>query len=376
MRERFAKSMKTKKNIKTPELKAPAGNLEMVKKVIKAGADSIFIGLEDCSRRRYDELTLLEAIYATKWVKQKNKKIYIALNADISDDEIQGVLDLRVKELVNKGVDGFILRTPKLMERISKEYRRKGYPNLEVVASVGCNIQTSEQIKKYADYGISTLVLSTELSKRPYDDKKKNQLIELRKTADKYNIKLEILSALTACIKGVGGGDAKGCDLYKYAENLTRKITHEHTDGFKRSYFDFFPHKGGGCLRWCNIIFDPEIQQHILNNGGNQDDIDVLVKHRENKTGNISIIHDYEILDLIKIGMDVIKIQGRENTPQWAAKITKTMRSIIDNPLESEVEKHKKSLKTLKNDWDKRRFQGDTKLLAEFYKRTGKPSKT
>ena len=74
--------------------------------------------------------------------------------------------------------------------------------------------------------------------------------------------------------------------------------------------------------------------------------------------------------------MDVIKIQGRENTPQWAAKITKTMRSIIDNPLESEVEKHKKSLKTLKNDWDKRRFQGDTKLLAEFYKRTGKPSKT
>lgn len=366
-------SRKNKNNITTPELKAPAGSFEMAEKVIAAGADSIFVGLEDCSRRRYNELTLSEIIYLTGWVKKRGKKVYIALNADIPEEEIRGVLDLRVRQLAEAGVDGFILRTSRLMERISKEYRKKAYPNLDIIVSVGCNIQAPEQIKEFAGYGVSTIVLSTELSKRPFDDKRKKQLIALKETADKNNIKLEMLSAFTACIKGVGGGSAGGCDLYNYAKNITRKIIHEYPDGFKRSYFDFFPHKGAGCLRWCNIIFDPEVQKFILNNGGTKGDIDALIKHRDNQTGNISIIHDYEILDLIQAGIDTIKIQGRENTPEWAAKITKIMRNIIDNPQEAEVKKHEKSLKALKKNWDERRLKGDKRLLREFYMRIGKP---
>ncbi len=366
-------SKKNKNNIKTPELKAPGGSLEMAKAVIKAGADSVFVGLEDCSRRRHNELALSEIIYLTGWIKKRDKKIYIALNADIPKEEIRGVFDLRVKPLTEAGVDGFILRTPRLMERISEEYKKKDYPDLDIVASVGCNIQTPKRVKEFVSYGITTIVLSTELSKRPFDEARKKQLKSLKETAAKNNIRLEMLSALTACIKGVGGGSAGGCDLHKYAENISRKITHTYPDGFTRSYYDFMPHKGAGCLRWCNIIFDQQVQKFILNNNGTQDEIDVLIKHRKDKTGNISIIHDHEALDLIKVGIDTIKIQGRENTPEWASEITKIMRKIIDNPQESEVKKHEKRLKALKQDWDKRRVKSDKKLLVEFYMRIGKP---
>jgi len=63
------------------------GTLEMVEKVLENGADSVFVGALGLSRRSGYELKHDEIKKAVNIVKSYDKKIYIAMNAEIERDD-------------------------------------------------------------------------------------------------------------------------------------------------------------------------------------------------------------------------------------------------------------------------------------------------
>ena len=76
------------------ELLAPAGDMQCLKAAIHAGADAVYVGGSRFGARAYaqnfDEQELCEAI---DYVHFFGKKLYVALNTLLKDNEIQDVMN-------------------------------------------------------------------------------------------------------------------------------------------------------------------------------------------------------------------------------------------------------------------------------------------
>ena len=77
-----------------PELLAPAGNMETLILAINSGADAVYVGGELFSARafakNFDKKELLEAV---KFCHLYGKKIYVAVNTVIFENEIEKCLN-------------------------------------------------------------------------------------------------------------------------------------------------------------------------------------------------------------------------------------------------------------------------------------------
>jgi collagenase-like PrtC family protease len=93
------------KNMKKVELLSPGGTLEMVEKVLENGADSVFVGALGLSRRSGYELKHDEVKKAVNIVKSYDKKIYIAMNAEIEREMIPLLLEKRVADYASWGYE-------------------------------------------------------------------------------------------------------------------------------------------------------------------------------------------------------------------------------------------------------------------------------
>ena len=70
-----------KPNIKKPELLAPAGNLEKLKKAFVYGADAVYIGGEEFSLRvAADNFTLNEIREGVEFAHARGGKVYLTAN--------------------------------------------------------------------------------------------------------------------------------------------------------------------------------------------------------------------------------------------------------------------------------------------------------
>ncbi|HQB62397.1 MAG TPA: peptidase U32 family protein, partial [Spirochaetota bacterium] len=79
--------------MKKPELLAPAGDMEKLKVAYHFGADAVYIGMKNFSLRantkNFDEDELFKAV---DYSHKLGKKIYIALNAYVTDDDAEEVI--------------------------------------------------------------------------------------------------------------------------------------------------------------------------------------------------------------------------------------------------------------------------------------------
>ena len=74
--------------MKKPELLAPAGNLEVLKYAISAGADAVYCAGKAFGARKYaGNFTNEELIEAANYVHLRFKKIYITVNTLIFENE-------------------------------------------------------------------------------------------------------------------------------------------------------------------------------------------------------------------------------------------------------------------------------------------------
>ena len=81
--------MTNSRSQRIPELLSPAGSIECFHAAIEAGADAVYLGLEDFNARlRARNFTVKTVSYLVPYARKRNVKIYVTLNTQIKTNEL------------------------------------------------------------------------------------------------------------------------------------------------------------------------------------------------------------------------------------------------------------------------------------------------
>ena len=176
-----------------------------------------------------------------------------------------------IKEVVDAGIDAFIVSDPFIISHI-----KKNYPNVEVHLSTQNSTTNYETVEYFKNEGIDRVVLARELSKE-----------EIKEIIDKTHVDIEVFihGAMCTCFSG-------RCALSNYVTNRDANR--------------------GGCAQVCRFSFI---------NGDNKEF--TMATKDMNMARYIS--------DLIDIGVVSLKVEGRMRSLYYLATVIGTYRKIIDD---------------------------------------------
>ena len=152
------------------EILAPVGSYRALVGAISGGCDAVYLGTDVFNARiRAENFTLDTVEDAISLAHAHGKKVYITLNTELYDKELQTMLEY-VTRLHEKGADAFIVADFGVMSLIKKHF-----PNIEIHASTqssvhnldGANLLTKE-------LGVKRTVLARELDKKNIEYISKN----------------------------------------------------------------------------------------------------------------------------------------------------------------------------------------------------------
>ena len=96
--------------VKVPELLAPAGGPSALNAAVRAGADAVYLGLENFNARRGAEnFTLDDFQTYTDYCHLRGVKVYVTTNTLVITRELSDVLSL-IENAYKKGADAFIVQ--------------------------------------------------------------------------------------------------------------------------------------------------------------------------------------------------------------------------------------------------------------------------
>ncbi len=160
--------------MKTPELLAPAGDLEKLRIAFLYGADAVYLaGKKYGLRANANNFTLEELEEAVKYAHSILKKIYVTVNILFHEKELKGLEDY-LKELDRINVDAIIVSDILVIKK-AKELNLK----LEVHISTQASILNGEAGLFYKKLGATRLVLAREASLEDIKTIKKATGLEL-----------------------------------------------------------------------------------------------------------------------------------------------------------------------------------------------------
>ena len=171
------------------ELLAPAGNLEIAKAVINAGADAVYLGGQMYGARAYaGNLSEEELLEILKFAHLRGAKIYLTVNTLLKPDEsVEGLVRF-LRPYYEAGLDAVLVQDLGVMRII-----RENFPSLPIHVSTQMTITGAAGAQMLLDAGASRIVLARELS-----------LPEIREIYDKTHAELEVFvhGALCYCYSG------------------------------------------------------------------------------------------------------------------------------------------------------------------------------
>ncbi|ABP66087.1 peptidase U32 [Caldicellulosiruptor saccharolyticus DSM 8903] len=262
--------------MKKVELLSPAGGFEELISAIQAGADGVYVGAKEFSARAYAKnFSEDELIRAINYCHERGKKIYLAVNTLIYDEEIDRAL--RLLEIAYKeGIDAVIVQDLGLLSIIKKEFA-----DLPIHASTQMTIHNLLGAKVLSRLGVKRVVLARELNI--------SEIKNIKKSAD---IEIEVFVHGALCISYSG-------------QCLFSSIL------FKRSG------NRGQCAQPCRLYYK------LLNKDKKIVDRGYLLSPRD-----ICLL-DY-IPNLIEAGVDSFKIEGRLKDKYYVYTVTSIYRKYID----------------------------------------------
>lgn len=268
-----------RKIIKKPELLAPAGNLEKLKTAIMYGADAVFVGGKEFSlRSQASNFSLDDIKEGVEFAKKYGAHIHVTCNIILHQDNLQGIQDY-LQALDNIGVTAIIVADPYIM-KIAKEMNL----SLEVHVSTQLSTLNLKAIEFYQNMGMDRVVLGREVT---YED---------LKTIMNYSpIDVEYFIHGAMCIHYSGR-----CMLSNY---LSRRDANR-----------------GGCSQSCRWYYDLYQNGELINK---ENDIPFSMSSKD-----MSLID--HIGELIELGVDSFKIEGRMKSLHYIATVVSTYRKLID----------------------------------------------
>ena len=255
--------------MKKIELLSPAGDLERLKVTLLYGADAVYIGGEKYNlRANANNFTLDEIREGCSFAHKLGKKVYLTLNIVFHNEDMDGVEEY-IDEVVNCGIDAFIVSDPFLISYIKDNY------SVEVHLSTQNSTSNYKAVEYFKSEGIDRVVLARELSK--------DEIAEIIKKVN-CDIEVFIHGAMCACFSG-------RCALSNYITNRDANR--------------------GGCAQVCRFSFKCDY------------DKDFTMAPKDINMAKY-------IGDLIEIGVCSLKVEGRMRSLYYLATVIGTYREIID----------------------------------------------
>ena len=176
---------------RNPELLAPAGNMECLHAAVCAGADAVYLGLDEFNaRRNADNFTLETLKDACNYAHLRGVRIYVTMNIEILPSELQHAIDY-VRQAYEAGADAFIVQDAGLATEL-----HRALPQAEVHISTQMNIHNAAGIEAAACLGARRVTLARELSI--------GEIAELSELAAQLGMEIECFAhgALCICYSG------------------------------------------------------------------------------------------------------------------------------------------------------------------------------
>ena len=280
--------------MKKIELLSPAGDLERLKVTLLYGADACYIGgYKYGLRANAINFSLEEIKEACDFAHSLGKKVYLTMNMVFHNEDYLEVKEY-IKEVVERGIDAFILSELNLVS-----YIKKNYPHVEVHISTQNTNTNYLSVQFLKSLGVDRVVLAREVGF--------NDIEKIRKLVD---IDLEVF------IHGAM------CTFYSGRCALS-------------SYFTNRDANRGGCSQVCRFLF--------------KDDKDSFFSLA---TKDLNLI-DY-ITKLIDLNVASLKVEGRMRSIYYLATVIGTYRKLIDkyymnNLTIEDVKKFKTNLERVSN---------------------------
>ncbi len=269
---------------KVPELCVPAGNLCILKYAVAYGADAVYIGGGKYNLRSFgDNFTVPELKEAVDYAHARKVKIYLTLNAIISESELNGLKEY-IEDIKNTGFDAVIISDPGMFGIV-----RKMMPGMRLHISTQASISNSMAVNFWAGLGVSRLNIARELA---YED-----LCLLKKNSE---AEIEVFVHGALCISYSGR-----CMLSKYLSGRdANKGQCAHT------------------CRWKYYLMEEKRPNMFL-----PADMDKRGTYIYNSR-DLCLL---EKMDLIAdAGVDGVKIEGRMKTENYVSQVTWVYRRALD----------------------------------------------
>ena len=280
--------------MKRIELLSPAGDLERLKVTLLYGADACYIGgYKYGLRANAVNFSIDEIKEACKFAHNLGKKVYLTMNMVFHNEDYEEVKDY-IKEVVESGIDAFILSELNLVK-----YIKENYPTVEVHISTQNTNTNYLSVQFLKSLGVDRVVLAREVG-----------IDDIEKIGQIVDVDLEVF------IHGAM------CTFYSGRCALS-------------SYFTNRDANRGGCSQVCRFLFKDE-----------KDSFFSLA------TKDLNLI-DY-ITKLIDLNVASLKVEGRMRSIYYLATVIGTYRKLIDKYIsntltDEDINKFKENLERVSN---------------------------
>ena len=303
--------------MKKPELLAPAGSFEKAKIAFLYGADAIYCGTASLSLRSRAEVDDDDLEKTIIYAHEIGKKVYAAINIYAFDENYEEIR--KQARMLNKlKVDGIILSDGGVLETIKEEA-----PDVDIHISTQANVVSAHSAMFWYKNGAKRVILARELNKD-----------QIKEIIDKtpMGLETEIFVHGALCF-----GYSGRCFLSDFLASRSANL--------------------GDCAQSCRWAYNVYAEEK--NNPGNL----MPVEYDEKGTYIFSskdLCLLKEIPDIIDMGVDSLKIEGRLKTEYYLASIVNAYRNAIDdymkNPKEYDYTKYLSEIDKVK-----------TRSLTTFY---------
>lgn len=263
-----------------PELLAPAGNLEKLKFAVHYGADAVYIGGQKYGlRSNADNFSFEEMKEAVEFANRYGAKVFVATNIYAHNEDIEG-LESYLRKLEEVGIAAIIAADPVIIETAQRVA-----PGLEVHLSTQQSTMNWQAVKFWKDEGLPRVVLARETS-----------LKEIAEIKNHVDIEIE------AFIHGAM------CSSYSGRCVLSNHFTDRDSNR-------------GGCCQSCRWKYDLFVDEAPVNEEGQE----------QFTMGSKDLCMIEYLPELIEVGVDSFKIEGRMKSIHYVATVVNVYRQAIDS---------------------------------------------
>ncbi len=256
---------------KKPELLSPAGSFDALKSAVKSGCDAVYVGGNRFGARAYadnfDKDTLLQAI---DYMHNRGLSLHLTVNTLLKEEEIERELYDYLLPFYVHGLDAVIVQDLGVFHFI-----RKHFPELPIHVSTQMGIMSSYGAKLMSKEGADRVVLARELN---YD--------EIKSIRESTDVELEMF--------------VHGALCYGYSGQCLLSSSVGTRSGNR-----------GRCAQSCRLKY-------------NVFDKDTHIFSPKDMCG-LSLIDD-----IINLGVDSLKIEGRMKNPDYVGVVTSVYRRHLD----------------------------------------------